>query len=197
MRTPEQTAKIITVICEEAPEIIEQDYDIKKGHCIAATAIGLEVFEHFKIDVRPLAIQVVAGNKEFEEWYGQGCPPMTVPVAVASKVRYVQIDVNEKRSGAYPGHLIINLIREGQIVDLSLGQFDHPEKDIKLPKVGLFPIGAAFWTGASGHFSHDGGLIIIRWLRDAPDWRDTPDWNRCDMNHEIAQTIIKAVEQKL
>jgi hypothetical protein len=116
--------------------------------CIAATAILIDLLDHFRLTARPLSVIATVFNPAMSEridreglptleeaerdWFPHGCYCLAV-------------GVGDPQPGKWPGHLVANLA-EKVLIDLTLDQADRPQYGILLPMPIVAPFPPEFLT---------------------------------------------------
>lgn len=148
---------ILTALVEHGPPIINAKMQML-NHCIAATAIALEVLRYFKISCEPLSVDVLVYNEAFTLWIEK------YPTeSIEGNKAYLEMGAHHIMLNPHPasarwgGHLVISLSQS--ILDLNLDQFNRPDKGINFPSGAII---APFESGATLKTDRGAGDPTIR-----------------------------------
>jgi hypothetical protein len=160
-------------LVEVAPPIIASWTDTP-SRCIAATAIGLEVFRHFGVSARPIALELQLFSPTVTAWilanHERG--PLDWQQAPKGTVLVIGPESGKLSADGYNGHLVVGI--DGWLVDLDARQFNRPEHGLELPAAVMIPAdrpNGDGWICGVGN----GCLFSFRPIDDA-SWRTAPDW---------------------
>jgi hypothetical protein len=183
---------VVEALVEKAPALLDTLYS--PDRCIAATRHGIEALAYFGIDAKPLKVMLVTGNEAWADWMNAGMPGGTMPEEAWS----LGVDLDSVRPKGYAGHLVAWLPREQMLVDLSLGQFARPDRDMPLPKAAAFDVPEDFFThGAAWSVTDDVSgkhVVLVYDPRTEKDWLHAPDWQR---KPPLAGTLIRSIREVL
>jgi len=146
--------------------------------CIAATRIGIEALKPFGIAARPMPTKCVIMNEAYHQWVrGE------VPEPDPNSARILVIDETCTGDG-YAGHVVLVGKVQGTpfLLDLSIFQFNRPQKNIHIDPEGLLVVlSPTFefkgdWVIPLVNSEGDGSAIFYRAFPNAPDFTITGDW---------------------
>ncbi|KQP62920.1 hypothetical protein [Nocardioides sp. Leaf285] len=171
--------------------------------CVATTAIGVRVLEHYGITARPTSVWVSAINGKGFRLREQGVHPSQWPddawsIGVRPGMRATDVSL-DARTGGWDGHLVLILRRPGggrTLIDLTADQFDRPQRDLHvhgpvfmdIPRESAWtprdPMSAITHRGASPEQSGSASAnptIVEYWPTPPADpetrrWRTSPAW---------------------
>lgn len=183
------TSALLDRLCEIAPPVMDEFYSDRR--CIAATKTAVEVLGYFGISARPVKTMTIAGNQAWEKWLAADKPEPT-----PDEVWAVGTDL---AGGDYPGHLVaivdLHGVKNGALLDLSVGQFSRPERGLLLPRAVWFPLDAESYDkdrAVIGYADDQTGAesyLVYRFLPER-DWTRAKDWRR---KPATAGTLIRAL----
>lgn len=170
-----------------------------KDSCIAATRVGLDVLGHFGVAAAPLTVEAEVFNaiqiqllrerggppkdwKEAGEWMRQG-----------AWAHGIGTRESRGREG-WPGHLVM-IVGERQLVDLSIGQANKPEKGIVLGEPIVCEVTRPFMQERERLVLTKDGILLTYLARSRDlSYRQRPEW-RSDqpLTRLVVERTIKRV----
>ena len=182
--------KILERLVTFAPPILAaHTKDVR--HCIGATVAVVDVFTWFDIEAEPLSVRVLVANDQYCRDRQRGVSSVS-SIARGGHVCDTGGDgiAGTVVGNAWHGHLVAWLPAHGDIIDLTLGAFSRPAKDIRLPAVGVFP------------FQPPGGDYTINRVHleyiaqpEVVSWRLSPDYHDETRRAIIREPLLRAIRK--
>lgn len=155
--------------------------------CILSTNVGIRALRYFGISAKPLSVDVQIFNPTFIKLYSKG---ITKPdELIAGGARMIAIDLGN-HNGGWGGHLMIDL-DEGDLLDLSFGQFSRPQKSMPMPAVGCFK---EFDPSRACTYWLNECAVKIEVVNDQT-YIHAPDWKR--EYRDIVGQVIRAMKKTM
>lgn len=138
--------------------------------CILAARTGREVFRHFDIHAKVIAVNAIAVNATADALIRAGTPAAQWPPEAWS----VGIDPANEGPG-YSGHLILDL--DGDLLDQTSNQFSRPEHDMPVaPCLLIDGGGPVLRQGGYLHVVLDHGVHLEYRLANHRRYTTANDW---------------------
>lgn len=167
-------------------------------NCIFATRVGKEVAAYFGVALKPLPLRTEAWNREALEWLLEhnvnlsAVTPAQTEAFTDSGAWVVATDTESEAEHRYPGHLALYDPEGGGVLDLSLGQFARPAKNIVLPSAAYL---MGFDPAEVNTYTFGEAMLVCHPLpRPRMDFRTAPDWKGGrGLGNAIAGALIRAI----
>lgn len=185
---------VIERIVELVPAVINRAHPTKRV-CVLACRVGQQVGRYFGVTLKPLPVLAEAWNEKALDFFDKadGTPdahdPEVRQAFFESGGWVVSTDPEDRLPGNFPAHLIL-LDDRGGALDLSLGQFARPAKDIVLPDSVYLDGFDKRWTAVK----FDTVVMFYTEAHPAKDFRSSPDWK---MKNHYAGQIIRQIRKEL
>jgi hypothetical protein len=165
--------------------------------CIAATAILIDVLDHFRLTAKPLSViatvfnPAMSGRIEREgmptleaaerDWFPRGCYSLAV-------------GVGDPQPGKWPGHLVVNL-GDQVLIDLTLDQADRTQHGIVLPMPIVAPFPPDFLTGDGQMVGLVNGCRVVYEARPADrSFERSNDWRSRKRRDAVVGAAIRLLK---
>lgn len=195
--TDERKKEIVALLVEHAPPLIDAYFHPRSRFpslCVFSTRVGIDTLAYFGVAAKPVAVEASAFNREMKALLERPEPP-TKEEALASGGWLVQIDTEPGGKGGYPGHLVIGIEDDDTLIDLDLGQFARPAKNIVVPRAGVFTMTPEFWEGGAVAYQFERDTVLAyQRLVPPPPWTQGGDWKR---KNKVTGQVIRAVRRNL
>lgn len=192
--------KIVNRLVDFGPSVIGP-HTKRPDHCVLATAVGVDVLQTFGIDARPLCVRISLVNKillDYVAVHGR-IGDADVPVLLANGGHMLDTGgpedahtgtVNDR---GWFGHLIVWVphVNGGGVVDLSLGAFNRPAKDIIVPPSGSFqfrPPGCSYTLPC-------GAELRYEMRPDDVSWMTAKDWAHPSRREPIVRELVAVIRR--
>lgn len=200
------TQRVIAELMRLYPEVLQEVTGLQpsttldgagvQGRCILATKVGREVLHYFGILAHPVAVNLVAGNRPWLDWFvaQSGNPMPDGAWAVAASKNY-----SGRTGNGWDGHLLLEIPGDpAQLLDLDFQQFARPTYGMDFPPTLLLPLAPAiraedyralrtvWWA------DDDSGCVLGIQQTQRTDYRTAPDWQRYS-HRQIIGPLIRAI----
>jgi hypothetical protein len=186
-------------ICEAIREELQIGTLMGPDCCIPATAIVIDVLDHFRLDARPLSVTVSVFNPTMTEridregmptpedaerdWFQSGCHSIGIGLG------------DDDQPGRWAGHLVANLA-DRVLIDLTLPQANRPAHGIDLPEVILAPIEEGFLQARHALAATLNGCLVIYQARPGDrSFERSPDWRSKKRRDSIVGAAIRRLKR--
>jgi hypothetical protein len=157
--------------------MISDAYD-RPNCCLNAVRVTIDALRKFGVEVRPVSVGVKARGVSGGEHY------------------LVEIDTWTSNADVYPGH-VVGVCGE-VLIDPSAGQFNRPEKGIRIPPVFMATVNDSFWKGEPAAFANASGTHIQYTPRlEDKEFFTTAGFKRSPQNLEVLHDVVEAMRRKL
>lgn len=171
------------------PGAIDREFPGYRG-CILATRIALEVCEHFGVEARPLACQVIAYNAAYAVHLERGDEPDVERWHREDGAHSVGIGFGATRPGGWNGHLIV--VAGDTFADYTLQEVEREAYGIiiGMPLVGPYR-GTKIWSAINGHET----TVEYKETNDT-SYRAAPDWRDPQRRRRICGPLIRKLQAR-
>lgn len=196
-------SKILKRLAEFAPPIIAET--TKPGpHCVLSSAVGQMVLHRLGLECEPYVAEVGICNKAWIEWAkfdfagGKEAQLERGAYLITNRPNFTGEtlpSLNPPTSAAWDGHLAL---RSGEwLIDLDLGAFTRPTKNIWLPPSMVAPLNAE--GGVEGEYHADQHVAHVRYAPlvapYADDYLTSKDWTLRDRYEDRVVLIINKIRK--
>lgn len=191
---------IIASLINNLPRVMEQATRMP-NHCIAATAVAVEVFKRLGMPARPTPVNVSVFNDSGWKHYRRGLLPPQWPEEAWS----VGVGYDPKKiysdDGNWNGHLIVRLPELNVLIDFNCSAISRPKRGIVLEPHPLRIDFDQFLREKNPFIARINDTVIIyQHVPENTAWKSSPDWlGRKDRYAEaidwVASHVIENLEE--
>lgn len=196
-------SKILKRLAEFGPPIINET--CKPGpHCILSSAVGQMALERLGVRSEPYAAEVLICNKAWVEWSkfefagGKEAQLERGAYMISNRPNFTGEtlpSLNPTTGPAWDGHLAL---RSGEwLIDLDLGNFSRPTKNIWLPPSMVAPLSAD--NTVEGEYHIDQHQVYVRYsplvAPYADDYLTSKDWLLRDRYEDRVVAIVNKIRR--
>lgn len=170
----------------------------RQDSCIASTKVVVKTLAHFKINARPLSVDVEVCNPTYCRLYDQinRLPnEEELKLWVEQGARLVCID----SSGDKVGH-VVAIVENELMIDLSIDQFNRPEKEIVISDgEGMGGVLPRNFVRNGGRVSYNcNGCSIVYWAQpENKFFLKSPNWQVGSQTQPIVDAMIRRIVRAL
>lgn len=186
--------KILKRLAAFGPPIIDRGSKPTGGHCVLATRVGIMALRHFGIQAQPLPVRLVIHNAVVVALLERVREPSADDWAAAKAAGGWTVDVGhpEAPGDGWTGHLVVHVPTHQLLMDLDLGQYARPTKQIKVCSGQVFswPHGTEIreWPLPGG------GILAIKEEPFNQTYLTARDWNVYD-DDPLVQDVVRAMRK--
>lgn len=185
-------SKAINRLAEFGPAVLRRH--VSGPACVLSTRVGLDVLEQFGVPAAPLSVAVFLANAATVAWWACGRPGGETGLLKAggymldTEGGFVK---NPPPGKPWNGHLAIELIEHGALLDLDIRQMARPAHGIEVPAVGFFS-----WDGnaITAPLSR-GAQIVYRAKREDRSYEAARDWTDRAKRAAIVLDLERAIRK--
>jgi hypothetical protein len=196
-------SKILKRLAKFAPPIINET--CKPGpHCILSSAVGQMVLERLGVLCVPYSAEIFMCNKAWIEWSkfdfegGKEAQLERGAYMISNRPHFTgeqAPSLNPVTGPAWDGHLAL---RSGEwLIDLDLGNFSRPTKNIWLPPSFVAPLDEN--NTIEGEYHVDQHMVFVRYAPMvapfADDYVNSKDWTLRDRYEDRVVAIVKKIRE--
>ena len=165
--------------------------------CIPTTRVLVAALENLGIKARPLSVRATVINGQYiaaVEELGRPFRDKAEAMVWHRSKGVFSYGIGAKAApGTWQGHLVA-VVRQRVLVDLTIGQADHPEHDMVLSPM-FCDVSGRFLNGhEQATFGNNGCRVLYEALPGDRGYQATPNWHYADCV-DMAREVEKRVRQ--